>query len=145
MTAIHAIVRQCREGHFAACVTAVQSGWVIMAERQVTVGYCLLLPDPVVGHLNDLSAERRMEFLGDMGKLGDVLLQVTGAVRINYAIFGNVEPALHMHAFPRYADEAEPARTSQPWALDWSAAPLFDAEWHGDLKRRIARGLAGVR
>jgi diadenosine tetraphosphate (Ap4A) HIT family hydrolase len=34
------------------------------------------------------------------------------ALRINYAIFGNLEPALHAHVHPRYADEPEAMRTT---------------------------------
>ena len=144
-TAIHALVTQCREGRLAACVRSVESGWVVMAERQVTRGYCLLLPDPVVGHLNELRASERAVFLRDMAALGDALLAATGAVRINYAMFGNLEPALHAHAFPRYVDEPPATRTAQPWALDWSTAPLFSVVDHGDLKARIAAALEPVR
>ena len=145
MTAIHAVVRQCRAGLHPACVAAVESGWVILAERQVTAGYCLLLPDPVAGDLNELTAVRRGVILRDVGLLGDVLLDVTGAVRINYAIFGNIEPALHLHAFPRYAEELQRTNNAQPWALDWASAPLFAESLHGDLKRRIAAGLAAIQ
>jgi len=35
-------------------------------------------------------------------------------VRINYALFGNLEPALHAHVFPRRADEPAATRTAQP-------------------------------
>lgn len=144
-TAIHAMVRACRAGQHLACVSAMESGWVVMAERQVLRGYCLLLPDPVVGHLNELPEPGRARFLKDLGLLGDALLRVTGAIRINYALFGNLEPALHAHAFPRYAEEPAATRTAQPWALDWSAAAVFSAQLHGDLKRQIAAALAPVR
>ena len=100
-----------------------RSGWVVMGERQVLAGYCLLLPDPVVPHLNALEGGARTQFLVDMALVGDVLLAVTGAVRINYAIYGNVDPALHAHLFPRSGDEPETTRTVQPLALDWNAAP----------------------
>jgi diadenosine tetraphosphate (Ap4A) HIT family hydrolase len=109
-----------------------------MGERQVLPGYCLLLPDPVVPHLNALQAEARSRFLADMSEVGDALLAVTGAVRVNYAIFGNVEPALHAHMFPRHADEPEATRSAQPWALDWHAAPAFNESQHDALKRRLA-------
>lgn len=113
------------------------SGWALLAERQVLPGYCLLLPDPVVPHLNALEPSLRAQFMSDMACIGDALLAVTGGVRINYAIFGNVEPALHAHIFPR--DSAEPAeiRTSQPWALDWTAAPIYSESLFGDFKRRL--------
>ncbi len=112
-----------------------------MGERQVFTGYCLLLPDPVVPHLNALGAERRAQFLSDMVLVGDALLTATSAVRINYALFGNVEPALHAHVFPRFADEAAATRTLQPWAFDWSLAPAYSTEMHGELQRRIAARL----
>ena len=43
------------------------SGWVVMGERQVFPGYCLLLPDPVVDHLNALRSDRLGAILGRYG------------------------------------------------------------------------------
>ncbi len=117
------------------------SGWVVLGERQVLRGYCLLLPDPVVPHLNALPAAPRARFLADMARLGDVLLDLTGAVRINYAMFGNAEPALHAHVFPRHLNEPQGQRTTQPWALDWDGAPLYSAALHGDLQRQLRTAL----
>jgi diadenosine tetraphosphate (Ap4A) HIT family hydrolase len=136
------MVENCRQSLHAAAVARLRSGWVIMGERQVLPGYCLLLPDPVVPHLNALAPAPRAQFLADMALVGDVLLGLTGAVRINYAIFGNVDPALHAHIFPRDGAEPESMRTLQPWALDWNAAPLYSAGVHGDFKRRIALELS---
>jgi diadenosine tetraphosphate (Ap4A) HIT family hydrolase len=144
-TAIHSMVERCAAGLYAPAVIRVSSGWVVMGERQVLPGYCLLLPDPVVPHLNALEAQARSQFLTDMSLVGDALLSVTGALRINYAIFGNVEPALHAHMFPRRADEPDATRTAQPWALDWHSAPSFDAGEHAAFKRRLAQELAGAR
>jgi len=140
-SAIHVMVDRCRAAAYPAAVTRLRSGWVIMGERQVLTGYCLLLPDPVVPHLNALPAELRAQFLADMALIGDALLDTTAALRINYAIFGNVEPALHAHIFPRHATEPEATRRAQPWALDWSAAPSYSEAVHGELKRRIAANI----
>lgn len=137
-TVIHAMVDRCRAATYPAMVTRLRSGWVVMGERQVLTGYCLLLPDPVVPHLNALPSELRGQFLSDMAMVGDALLAVTAALRINYAIYGNVDPALHAHIFPRHATEPEATRTVQPWALDWNAAPIYSEALHGELKRRIA-------
>jgi len=112
-----------------------------MGERQVLPGYCLLLPDPVVPHLNALDADARAQFMFDMALVGDVLLAITAAARINYAIYGNVDPALHVHIFPRDSAEPESTRTAQPWALDWNAAPLYSDALHGDFKRRVGMEL----
>jgi diadenosine tetraphosphate (Ap4A) HIT family hydrolase len=137
-TAIHRMVERCRADAYPARVARLPSGWVVMGERQVFAGYCLLLPDPVVAHLNVLQALERTQFLADMARVGDAVLAATGAVRINYALFGNAEPALHAHVFPRRADEAPGIRTAQPWALDWQAAPPFSPASHGELQGRIA-------
>jgi diadenosine tetraphosphate (Ap4A) HIT family hydrolase len=107
----------------------------------VLTGYCLLLPDPVVPHLNALPSELRGQFLSDMALIGDVLLAVTAGLRINYAIYGNVDPALHAHIFPRRSEEPEATRTAQPWALDWNAAPSYSEAVHGELKRTLAAAL----
>jgi diadenosine tetraphosphate (Ap4A) HIT family hydrolase len=140
-TAIHALVERCRAGKLPALIAKLPSGWVVMGERQVLPGYCLLLPDPVVPHLNALQADVRAQFMFDMALVGDVLLAVTAAARINYAIYGNVDPALHAHIFPRDSAEPEYTRTAQPWALDWHAAPLYSDALHGDFKRRVGMEL----
>jgi diadenosine tetraphosphate (Ap4A) HIT family hydrolase len=105
-------------------------------------GYLLLLPDPVVPDLNSLTPERRSQFLLDMSRLGDALVRTTSPVRINYAIFGNVEPALHAHVIPRYRTEPEAMRTQQPWAYDWNAAPVFDAMASAPLVKALRAELA---
>jgi diadenosine tetraphosphate (Ap4A) HIT family hydrolase len=142
LTAIHRMVERCRAGEYPGHVARVPCGWVVMGEHQVFAGYCLLLPDPVVAHLNVLDGLERTQFLADMARVGDAVLAATGAVRINYALFGNAEPALHAHVFPRRADEPPGIRTAQPWALDWQAAPQFSKAQHGELQARIASYLA---
>jgi len=144
-TAIHRRVDALRKGTEPTFIARLASGWAVMGDPQLLPGYCLLLPDPVVGHLNELGGGARSRFLADVAALGDAVLAATGALRINYAVFGNLEPALHAHVIPRYANEPEPQRALQPWALDWSAAPRFEPLAHGDLQGRIhaALGQAG--
>ncbi|HEV7715671.1 MAG TPA: hypothetical protein VGO53_08745, partial [Steroidobacteraceae bacterium] len=83
------------------------------------------------------------QFLMDMTRVGDALLKVTGALRINYAIFGNVEPALHAHVVPRFLEEPEALRTAHPWAYDWKAAPPYDRvameEMAESMRRELGR------
>src|SRR5688500_11511550 len=126
-TAIHRRVNEARAGRDATVIGRCASGWAVFGHQQFVPGYLLLLPDPVVPDLNALTPERRSQFLLDMSRLGDALLRATSAVRINYAIFGNLEPALHAHVMPRYRTEPENMQTQQPWAYDWNAAPPFDA------------------
>lgn len=127
------MVEACRAGTNPALIARLSSGWAVLGDHQFLAGYCVLLADPPVGHLNELDELQRTQFLADMGRLGAAVLQATGAVRINYAIFGNLEPALHAHVHPRYADEPEPQRLSNPWSYDWAAGPRFTAPMHAPL------------
>jgi diadenosine tetraphosphate (Ap4A) HIT family hydrolase len=140
-TSIHRRVDALRAGRDPAFVARLSSGWAVLGERQFLPGYCLLLPDPVVPTLNALHGGERAAFLADMASLGDAVLAVTRALRINYAIYGNVDPALHAHVIPRFADEAPALRQAQPWAYDWDAAPAFDLDRHRDLRDRIHAAL----
>ncbi len=115
----------------------LKSGWAVMGDVQFLEGYCLLLPDPVVPSLNDLSLDGRRDFLADMTLLGDAVLEVTGAVRINYEILGNVVPELHAHVFPRFTDEPEELREKPVWFYNWAAAPEFSPIVHADLVARL--------
>lgn len=141
-TAIHRLVESCRSGNDPTVVARLRSGWAVMGQRQVLTGYCLLLPDPVVPHLNALERADRDLFLCELGLLGDAVLAATGALRINYAIFGNVEPALHAHVHPRFVDEPEAMRTANPWGYDWQQAPAFDGRVHAPLRDLIRQHLA---
>jgi diadenosine tetraphosphate (Ap4A) HIT family hydrolase len=140
-TAIHEQVVAAREGKNPRVVARLFCGWVVFGERQFVRGYVLLLPDPVVPTLNALGARERGQFLLDMARLGDALLKATNALRINYAILGNLEPALHAHVIPRYAQEPEALRTAHPWAYDWPAAPLFDRVEYAALSEALRREL----
>jgi glyoxylase I family protein len=113
------------------------SGWAVMGQKQMLRGYSLLLPDPVVPHLNALPRVARDQFLSDLGVLGEAVLAATGALRINYAMFGNVEPALHAHVHPRFTDEDESLRTANPWGYDWAGAPDFDEVRDASLRNSI--------
>jgi len=142
-TAIHRMVEACRRNEYPALIARMASGWAVMGQAQFLSGYSLLLPDPVVPHLNDMAADHREQFLRDMASLGDAVLAATSALRINYAMFGNVEPALHAHVVPRFVDESSTLATAHPWAYDWQAAPAFSVTQHGELLAAIRGHLAG--
>lgn len=132
-TAIHRQVEACQRGESPHLIAQMRSGWAVIAEKQVVRGYCLLLPDPVVGDLNALPPESRVHFLSDMAMLGDALLDVTGAARINYEMLGNLEPALHAHVIPRYDDEPDEVRHKPIWMYDFAAAPAYTPDEHRGL------------
>ncbi len=140
-TAIHRRVARLRDGLDPTLIARMPSGWAVLGEQQFLRGYSLLLPDPVAAHFNALTPAVRAAVMTDAARLGDAILAVTGALRINYAMFGNLEPALHVHVVPRFADEPEALRTAHPWSHDWAAAPRFDAARDAPLLRELRRAL----
>lgn len=132
-------VEAARAGHEPALVCQVSSGWVVLCTMQYLRGYCILLPEPVVPSLNDLTSRQRASYLCDMAIVGDALLEVTGAYRINYAIMGNSDQVLHSHIVPRYLAEPELFRFSTPWSYPQEVMDrtLFDYERDKDLMLKI--------
>jgi diadenosine tetraphosphate (Ap4A) HIT family hydrolase len=143
MTTFQERVDAARAGTNPTVVCRVPSGWVVLYDMQYLRGYSLLLADPVVASLNDLDREARAAYLCDMALVGDALLEVTGACRINYAIMGNSDPFLHAHIVPRYLDEPEDVRRGLPWAYDRRVmdATLFDAARDRTLMQQLASAI----
>lgn len=136
-TAIHKKVRECQAGVHPQAIAKLQSGWLVMGDVQFLHGYCLILADPVVDDLNAMDPKNRAIFHNEMGLVGDAILAVTNAKRINYEILGNLEPALHGHIFPRYSDEVEELRTKPVWFYDWENARHFNLHTDKPLMDKI--------
>jgi diadenosine tetraphosphate (Ap4A) HIT family hydrolase len=128
-----------RKGANPAAICQLPSGWVFLADMQYLPGYCILMADPLVESINALSELERSQFLCDMVRVGDVLMEVTGACRINYAIFGNSDPVLHAHIVPRYADEPPQYLHNVPWSYpqEQMEAIGFDANRDSELMQAI--------
>lgn len=105
LTSIHQKVAEARAGTYPFAICKLASGWVMVSESQPVEGYCLLFSDPVVKDLNSLDDVARAQYCLDMIRVGDALLKIKGAARINYETWGNLDSALHTHIVPRYANE----------------------------------------
>ena len=123
------------------------SGYAILGKHQPAAirGACMLLPHEVVSSPNDLAPAERAQFFSDLVLLGDAILEVTGAERINYLVLCNQVPELHGHCVPRFATEDPVLRLQGPFeAYDFGAAPIADAEGadrelHAALKAALVR------
>ena len=137
---IHQQVESARAGTEPALICRMPSGWAVLCNMQYLPGYCVLLPDPVVPRLNTLTREQRAAYLCDMSAIGDALLEATDAFRINYAIMGNSDPALHAHIVPRYMSEPEQIRKHLPWSYpqEFMNDRLFDYDRDLELIVKLA-------
>ena len=136
-------IQTAQAGTNPTAVCQVPSGWVFLCDMQFLRGYCILTADPIVSCLNNLNQEGRAQYLCDMTLVGDALLEVTGAYRINYAILGNSDPYLHAHIVPRYATEPEQYLPGLPWSYPRNimAENLFDYQQDKELIQQIREAI----
>jgi diadenosine tetraphosphate (Ap4A) HIT family hydrolase len=141
-TAIHKKIRQCEAGELPSAILRLKSGWVVAGDVQPLQGYCILMADPVAADFNALSEEARAQYALDMGRVGDALLKVRGAHRINYETWGNQDPALHTHIVPRFLSEPPVLRVQTPrQAYDWASGRPFstalDSGWMAAVREYL--------
>jgi diadenosine tetraphosphate (Ap4A) HIT family hydrolase len=142
-TLIHERVTAAQSGTNPTVICRMTSGWAVMCDVQFLRGYTILLSDPVLPDLNALDREHRAQYLLDMAIIGDALLEVTGAFRINYEILGNLDPALHAHIIPRYMSEPEDLRKGPAFFYDkdFRNSIKFDYERDKDLMQQLAAAI----
>ncbi len=136
-TICHERVEMAQRGENPWVICQMSSGWAVMCDKQVLPGYVVLLPDPIVGSLNDLTGDARGQYLTDMALIGDALLNSTDAYRINYEILGNTDQALHAHIIPRYMSEKDERRAHPIWFYDWQGSQSFSEAEFGELRDKI--------
>ncbi len=133
-----------RKGRNPYVICRMPSGWLVIGDVQPLPGYCVLLADPVVESPNALDEVQRGRYSLDTLRVGDALLALTDAWRINYETLGNSEPALHTHIIPRYRSEPDDKRGKPAWVgYDWKSARKFDPAADRPFVERMRRYLVG--
>ncbi|MGY3704332.1 hypothetical protein BW731_03565 [Vagococcus martis] len=134
-------IKSAQNGTNPMLIKEMTGGFLVFGDVQFLPGYCVLLPKREVNSLNDLSLEERESFLLDMSIVGDALLSVCGATRVNYDILGNTDNYLHAHIFPRYDWEEEERRKMPVWLYDksnWSNLDTaYQEEKYGEIRAKI--------
>ncbi len=119
----------------------MKSGFAVMGDNQFLPGYCLLLGYPLVEQLIELPEKQRHAFLEDMSLLGEAIDKVTESKRMNFAMYGNVDPFLHAHVWPRYEWEVPEHATLPPLMIPEEVRLHEDTVWdpavHGNLQNQI--------
>ncbi|MGM0884601.1 MAG: HIT family protein [Bacillota bacterium] len=125
----------------------MKSGFAVIGDTQFLPGYCVLLAYPKVNTLNDLTIQQRNDYLLDMSLIGDAIQFVCNPRRINYSIYGNSDPFLHAHIFPRYEWEPDEKKPNPVWQYRdlWHWKELqYNDEKHAVLKKQITDKLLEV-
>jgi diadenosine tetraphosphate (Ap4A) HIT family hydrolase len=122
-----------REGRNAHFVQEFEQSILVVGDHQFHRGYCLLLLKEHVRELHELDGEAYLALSRELMAAGRAVVETFGPWKMNYSCYGNQDPHIHWHLFPRY--DSEPDHLNHPW--------LHAAEFKGHLvDEETARGLA---
>ena len=142
MPSIKEKIELARKNEYPNLITKLESGWVVLHDDQPLEGYCVLIADPMVPSLNHLSIEQRTNYCQDMIRIGDAILKVTNAYRINYETWCNLDQNLHSHIVPRYKNEPDDQRVLPACkAYDFSKTAKFNFEKDQKLIQKLREAL----
>lgn len=117
------------------------SSYLEIAHSQMLPGYLIQFSKIKYNQLNDMPFEERRIYLNEMSMVGDAILKVTNADRINYEILGNHHNVVHTHIFPRYSWEEEKYRIGPVYYYDrdeWDKNQYkYSSERHQELFKAI--------
>ena len=97
----------CQDGP-TGIVAELPSVWVTTSPDVAVRGYCCVIPRTHAVELHALDAEDAAALMQSIQTVGEATQEITGAIKLNYEIHGNVVPHVHVHIIPRYpGDEIE--------------------------------------
>lgn len=115
-------------------VMPLDASWLTMKEAAPMRGYvCLVLRKHAV-EFHDLDDVHAAAFMRDVRRVSRALAEVTGAVKLNYEVHGNVLPHLHMHILPRYIGDPYETRSID---LAWGDEAVYAPGEFAHLRQRL--------
>jgi diadenosine tetraphosphate (Ap4A) HIT family hydrolase len=119
-------------------VASLETSLVTTDEAVAVAGYCCIILKDHRVELHQLSEQEGGAFMADVKRVATAVQAITGAIKLNYEVHGNVIPHVHMHIVPRYpGDEIE--RTGKPFAQ--LEGPAYRAGEFASYERRLANAL----
>jgi diadenosine tetraphosphate (Ap4A) HIT family hydrolase len=127
------------EGREPACIAINENSVLILGEHQFYPGYCVLWARDAVKELHQLSPLAYMGYLIELRQACEAVERAYQPWKLNLASLGNQVQHVHMHLFPRRADDAK--RLEHPWvhAADFKAV---EAEERDAAVQRLRAALS---
>lgn len=95
----------CQAGEPRDVIAESSSTWVTAGREAQLPGYACVVSKHHVVEPFELHASDRAAFWEEAMNAARTLAELTGAVKMNYGIHGNVIPHLHLHLWPRLATD----------------------------------------
>ncbi len=108
----------------------------VIGEHQYHRGYAQVILKQHACDLHELPHRLQAAFFEETMLATQALVKTFAPAKMNHSCYGNLDPHLHWHLFPRYADD--PDRQKQPW-LHASRFPgqRIDDQTAHDLVARV--------
>lgn len=98
----------CDRGAQPGVAAELSVSWATVSEDVGVRGYCCLVLKRHCVELHELSPTEGAAFMDDIRRVADAVQRLTGCIKLNYEIYGNVVPHVHVHIVPRHpGDEIE--------------------------------------
>lgn len=101
-------------------------------------GRCVVALKKHCEEIHQLTAEERVMFINDVARVSNAIQTVTGCKKINYTIYGDGNPHLHMHIVPKYEDGPEWGTT---FNLLHSGSGYLEPEKEAELIEKLKAAL----
>ena len=110
----------------------------IVGDHQFHRGYSLLLLKEHVRELHDLEPSVQVALFQELMRAGRALVDAFNPWKMNYSCYGNLDPHIHWHLFPRY--DSEPDHLNHPWL---HASEFEDHLIDSETARQIGHRIKG--
>lgn len=90
----------------AGVIATLPSAFVAVNPGVAIRGYCCLILRRHATELHQLEEAEAEALMRDIQRVARCVQKLTGAIKLNYEIHGNVIPHVHVHIVPRYPGDA---------------------------------------
>lgn len=95
----------CQRGEPLDVLAELPASWATGGTEAALPGYVCVVSRTHAVEPFQLPDVERAAFWDDAMRVARAVMAVTDAVKMNYAIYGNTIPHVHMHLFPRHRDD----------------------------------------
>ena len=129
-------------GYPESCVREYDHWAVLLRPKQVTLGALILVCKDEARAFGDITPAAFGELATVVSDIEQALKRAFAYDKINYLMLMMVDPDVHFHVIPRYAETPTFAQTSFPDA-GWPGPPALGSptETTTDTRRRIAESI----
>lgn len=89
-------------------VAELETGYVVIADRQLFRGYTLFLCKQHKKELFKLKTNYKLKFLEEMSVVSEAVFKAFKPKKLNCELLGNTDSHLHWHIIPRYYRDPKP-------------------------------------